>query len=376
VALQAAEWLFDPAVTVAAGYETNAALTTGPHDAASYTELYPRFNIRRKTETSAVNLELLGRATYYSTDDLEDTHEERVALSSFVQPTERTKLGLDAVSLWDTLFESAVIDSDTGNSEDVDIGLVTTRVSRNRREVRPSAVYALTERSSVAFRYQLTDVLFDDVGATGLVDYQLHFLSGAYSYRLTDTNDLQVVARGSQYRPAEGIDSDSAGLLAGISHKFSETLSSSILAGAGKTTETMTDGSEVDSNTFILEARATQRSELSRLDALISRDVQASGGGRSVSADQFRVFWDRRLSPTIRLRVRAPVFRNPALEGTDSSVDRRYAEAEVGLGWILAPEWSLSTAYKYRNRKYDVEVDSAQSSGVVIAVIWAPPQQR
>jgi len=374
--LHAAEWSFDPAASLAVGYESNAALTTGPHDATSHVTFSPGLAIRRTTETSAVNLEFLARATSYTESEYENTHEERINLSSFVRTTERTKLGLNAVSRWDTLFESTVVESDTDNSQDVDIGLVDTKVSRNRREVLPSVVYALTERGSVAFRYRLTDVLFDDVGTTGLVEYQQHLLSGTYSYRLTDTNDLQVVAQGAQFRPAADTESDTTALLAGITHKFSETAKAGFQAGVGKTTETQTDGSQVDTDTFVLEVRASQLSELSKLDALISRNVQPSGSGRSVSSDQLRVSWDPRLSPTIGLRVRARVFRNQALEGADPSADRRYAEAEVGLGWYWAPEWSFGVAYKYRRQKYDADLDSAESSGISATLAWAPPRRK
>lgn len=375
-ALHAAEWSLDPAVAVALGYESNAALTTGPHDAVSYGGLSPSLTFRRTTETSAINLGLLANATYYTGNEFEDTHEEQVALSSFVQSTERTRLGLDARVRWDTLFESAVLGSGTGNIQDVDIGLVTTQVRRSYRELLPSVGYALSERSWVTLRYRLTDVQFDDVGTTGLVDYQQHFLSGTYSHRLTVANDVNVVIQGSQYRPVAGTDSDTVGLLAGISHTFSPTANAGFLAGVGKTTETIADGSQVDTKTFILEARATQRSELSQLEGVVSRDVQPSGSGKSVATDQLRVYWNRYLSPTTAFLLRTTIFRNSALEGSDPLVDRRYAEAETGVGWYWAPEWSFSVAYKYRYQKYDADVDSAQSSGVSVALAWAPPRRK
>lgn len=376
-ALHAAEWSFDPAVAVTLGYESNAALTTGPHDAVSYAGLSPGLTFRRTTETSAINLGLLANATYYTGNEFEDTHEEQVALSSFVQSTERTRLGLDALARWDTLFESAVLGSGTGNIQDVDIGLArTAKVSRNYRELLPSVGYALSERSSVTFRYRLTDVLFDDVGTTGLVDYQQHFLSGTYSRRLTVTNDVNVVIQGSQYRPVAGTESDTVGLLAGITHTFSPTANAGFLAGVNKTTETIADGSQVDTNSFTLEARATQRAELSQLEGIVSRDVQPSGLGKSVETDQLRVYWNRYLSQTTAFLLRTTIFRTSALEGSDPLADRRYAEAEAGLGWYWTPEWSFGVSYKYRNQKYDVDADSAQSSGVSATLAWAPPRRK
>jgi hypothetical protein len=375
-ALYAAEWSLDPAVAVALGYESNAALTTGPHDSVSYAGLSPSLTLRRTTETSAINLGLLANATYYTGNEFEDTHEEQITLSSFVQSTERTRLSLDALARWDTLFESAVLGSGTGNLQDVDIGLVTTKLRRNYRELLPSVGYALTERSSVTFRYRLTDVLFDDVSTTGLVDYQHHILSGTYTHRLTVANDVNVVIQGSQYRPVAGTDSDTVGLLAGITHTFSPTANVGFLAGVNKTTETVADGSEVDTDSFTLEARATQRAELSQLEGIVSRDVQPSGIGKSVATDQLRVYWNRYLSQTTAFLLRTTIFRTSALEGSDPLVDRRYAEAEAGIGWFWAPEWSFSVAYKYRNQKFDVDADSAQSSGVSATLAWAPPRRR
>ena len=61
-----------------------------------------------------------------------------------------------------------------------------------------------------------------------------------------------------------------------------------------------------------------------------------------------------------------------ALEGEETSQDRRYTEAEAGVRWTMAPDWSLHVAYQYRYQKYDVVPDEAQSNGVFVAVIWTP----
>ncbi|MCI0516284.1 MAG: hypothetical protein L0Y45_00460 [Woeseiaceae bacterium] len=376
VALQAAEWSFEPAVTAALGYETNAALTVDPHDAVSEAILAPRIDVRRATETSSVDIGALAVATYYSGNDyFEDTLEGLVTLSSFVQSTERTRLGLDARSRLDYLYRTTATNPGTGDIEDVDIGLVTTRVSRSFSNVRPSLSYALSERSSATLRYQLTDAEFGDVGQSGLVDYQQHFVSGVYSYKLTDASNLEVVVQGRQYRPDRGTDSDTEQLLAGILHRFSPTVRAGFRAGIGNTTQTTPDGN-VDTSSYVFEARAVQEAELSRLQALLSHDVQPSGLGESVSANQLRLDWNRKLSPITSFRLRARVLRAEALEGPDPTVDRRYAEVDTGLNWALAPEWSLGLGYQYRYRKFDADLDTAQSHGVFAGLSWLPQQRK
>lgn len=371
----AADWSFDPAVSLALGHETNAALTTAPHDSVSSLLLSSSANILRKTETSEVDVGLLARVTKYSDKYFETTDEEQITLSSFNQVTERTRLGLNGVVRWDSLFESAVFGTGTGSIQDVDIGLVTTKVRRNWRELQPSASYATSERSSVSFRYRLTDVTFAEDTGTGLVDYQQNYLSGTYSYRLTVVDDLLLVVQGSQFRPSSGIESNNIGFLAGLTRKFSETLSAGILAGIGKTTEKLASGGETDSSSLVLGAHATQQAELSRLDAVINRDVQPSGGGRSTSTDQLRVNWDTRLTQTSSLVLRTTIFRNQVIEGSDPAVDRLYGEAETGMRWALSPEWSFLIAYQYRYQKFDARPDAAKSSGVTAVVSWAPPRR-
>ena len=373
--LQAAEWSFDPSATVAVGYETNAALTVDPHEAVSEAILIPGLAIRRVTETSAVDFGLLAVATYYSGNEFEDTVDGRVALSSYVQSTERTKLGLDASSRWDHLFRTTVTSTGTGDIQDIDIGLTTTRVKRNWSEVAPSVNYALSERSSVALNYRLTDVEFGDVGDSGLVDYQQHYVFGVYSYQLTDANSLEVLVTSGLYRPSSGTNSDTEQLLAGIVHRFTPTADAGFRAGISKTTQTV-PGGNVDTSGYVLEARAAQKAELSRLEAVISHDIQPSGIGQSVSANQVRLDWNQMLSPTMAFLLRARVLRSEALEGPDPTIDGRYAEAETGLDWALAPEWSLGVHYQYRYRKFDADLDTAQSNGVFAGISWAPPRRK
>jgi hypothetical protein len=372
----AAGWSVDPAVAVFVGYESNPGLTTETHNGTSEGSVVPALNIRRLTETSAVDVGILGRGTYYTRSEYQDTNEAQVALTSFVQSTERTRLSLDAVSRWDSLFESAVLGSGTGNLQDVDVGLANTKVRRRWLEATPYLTYGLTERSSVSLLYRLTDVRFEDVGASGLVDYQQNYVSGSYSYSLTPTNDLSLIVLGSQYRPAEGTDTDTAEILAGFSHAFSATASAGLHAGIGKATDTLPDGSQFDTSIFVLEVRGSQKSERSQLDAVISRDVQPSGGGQAVSTDQVRLDWNRDLSETTALVLRSTVFRNNSLRGTDPTVDRLYGEAAAGVDWVLAPDWSIGVRYQYRYQKYDAAENSASSHGLFVGVGWAPPRAQ
>ena len=119
----------------------------------------------------------------------------------------------------------------------------------------------------------------------------------------------------------------------------------------------------------------TQRSELTTLDGVISRDVQPSGVGQSVISDQFRMYMARKVSPMLDLVITAKVFRNKVLEGSDPNVDRRFYQLIPALSWHWRPEWTFSTQYWYTRQKFDVDPKAAESNAVYVVVTYAWPQQ-
>ncbi len=373
--LAAAEWSVEPAVTLGLGVDDNPALTTGPSDTSSFIFLSPRINWSKKTEISAVNLEMLLNATRYSGNQAEDTDSQILSLSSFLQTTERTKWGLNGSLQRDTLFETIQTTPGTGDLRDTDVALVEQKVRRVRLAARPSWNYALSERSSLGLSYGITDVSYSNTLGTDLVDYKDHFLSAIYSRRITGQDDLNLVVNRFAYRPAEkGTKSDTTQLLVGVSHAYSETSRGRFLVGSGKTTETTTTGTG-DTSSFVLEAGMVQRAELTTFDGVISRDVQSSGIGRSVMSNQLRMYLARKISPMLSFVLRANVLRNKVLEGSDPDIDRRYYELIPALSWQWRPEWAFGAEYRYRSQKFDANPETAKSNAMFVSATYTWPRQ-
>ena len=371
----AAELSFEPSIGLASSRDDNATLTTGAHESVTAVSIYPRMKWAKTTETSAVNLDLLLSATEYSGNQVPDTNTQILTIKSYLQTTERTKWGFDGDLRRDFLFEDVQTTSGTGDLQDTDVGLVTQKVRRDRLTAKPSWSYALSERSSLGVRYGITDVSYSNTIGTNLVDYKNHYLATTYSYRITMRDDLNFTLAHSAYRPdVSNTKSESNRLLVGVSHAYTETTRGRFLIGVGETSEKFTTRTD-DTSSYILEAGLLQRSELTRVDGVISRDVQPSGFDRSVISNQFRVRLTRKISPILSVVLRANMFRNKVLEGTDPNVDRRYYRLRTGLNWQWRPEWAIGMDYQYRRQKFDTDPESAKSNALIVDVTYTWPRQ-
>ena len=367
----AAEWVFQPSIDLASFYDDNVELATGPHTSSSGYILAPRFNLKRNTETSKLDLDAYSAFTSYQSGTIEDRSETVASLRSHNQMSERATVGLDGEFRRDTLFEQLNQGRGVGDLRDVDVGLSTsTRVRRSYVAANPYFDWLLTERSSMRIGYRLTDVGFRDAEGTGLVEYKEHIVSGSYTRQLTEKNSVSLSANAIRYRPETGAsEADTAQLLVGINRTFSETLRGSFAIGGSETEQTEAGVNEKTSG-VVLRAELEQKSEISQLDTVFSRDIAPSGIGQSLQSDQFRIRWLRKTSPFIDFVLEGQVLRNKVIEGSNPAVDRRYAEFGPGLRWHWLEHWAISAGYRYRRQKYDADSNSADSNAVFLGVTY------
>jgi len=367
----AAEWLTETSIDIASFYDDNAQLTTAPHESTSGYVLAPRFNVKRNTETSKLNLYGYVAHTDYARGEVEDQNEAAVYLTGENQLSELTTLGIDGQVRRDTLFERVDVGPGVGNLRDTDIGLSSsTQVRRTYSTVQPYYNRLLTERSALRLSYRITDVAFSNAGGTGLVDYKDHLVSGNFTHQLSDKDSFNVTGNVARYRPdTSNAQADTLQLLLGLSRKFTEATRGSFSIGASDTKQTES-GREDRSSGVVFSAGLEQRSDLSTFDGVVSRDVTPSGIGRSLQSDQLRVRWLRKTSPTVDFALQAQLFRNHVLEGSAPTIDRRYYQVEPELRWHWLDNWIVSTSYRYRKQKFDVDPAAADSNAVFLGLSY------
>lgn len=369
--VQGAEWIFQPSIDLASTYDDNVYLTADSTTSASGYIVAPRFSLKRNTETSKMDLDAYAAVTDYQQADVEDRTETVASLRSKNQTSERGTFGLDGELRRDTLFNYLNQRRGVGDLRDVDIGLSTAPVRRAYLAANPYFDWLLTERSSVRFGYRLTDASFSSAGGPSLVDYQEHIISGSYNRQLTEQNSASLTANAIRYRPDNSTyEADTIQLLAGLSRTFSESTRGSFAIGGSDTTQTQA-GAEGSASGVVLRAELVQKSEISQLDTVLSRDVAPSGIGRSLRTDQFRIRWLRKTSPTVDFILDGQVIRTHVLEGTDPMIDRHYIEIAPHFQWHWLEHWAISGGYRYRRQKYDADTNSADSNAVFLGVTYA-----
>jgi hypothetical protein len=138
------------------------------------------------------------------------------------------------------------------------------------------------------------------------------------------------------------------------------------VGGAKATEETGTE--EYDVTGYVFRAGFSQRTELTRLELVLSRDAHPSGGGHLVASDQVRMDLNHRVAERSEIWLRAWVFRDSVLQGEDPTIDRTYAEIEPGWNWNWTPELAVLASYRYRWQRYEVDSSAASSSAVFAGI--------
>jgi hypothetical protein len=368
----AAQWTWRPSVEVGAMRDDNLELTTGPHTSTSGYVVGARLDTEAKTETSVTKV--LGAATHtnYSRADIEDKNERGLYLTSENRMSERGTLGFEGEYRHDAVFETSVVRPGTGDVRDTDIGLSTrTEIRRDYRTFQPSWNWLLTERSAIRFGYRWSDVSFSETAGTGLVNYQDHLISAAYSRQLTPKQDVTVSTNIARYEPdTAGVKAQTLQLLAGLTQAFSPNVKGSAAFGVSRTTET-TPGNEDRSSGVVASATLRQTGELSTFEGVLSRDVTPSGIGRTLRSDQLRVYWTRQLAPEIEFVFNVQLLRTQLLEGSDPNANRTYYDIAPELRWRWLENTYVVGSVRYRKQKYESDPNSADSNAVFFGIRYS-----
>lgn len=364
-----AEWSLAPSVGLGVYYDTNPALITGEHESSSGAYGNAILGFQYATERSQANIGAAYYGARYREEGYENDDEGVIGLRSFTRPTERQTLGLDGEYRRSSLYEQrAKTEPGTGDIRDTDVGLA--RVRRDYWWAEPRWGIQMTERNALDIRYRHTEAQYDEI----LDDYDEDIGTVAVAHTLNPRDDIRFGVRGSRYRsPSADSRSTTSTVFLGFGRAFTATSRMELYVGGAKATEeTGTD--KYDVTGYVFRVGFTQRTELTRLELVLSRDAHPSGGGRLVASDQVRMDLHHRVAERSEIGLRAWVFRDSVLQGEDPTLDRTYAEIEPAWSWNWTPELAVITSYRYRWQKYDVNETAASSNAVFAGLGYSWPK--
>jgi hypothetical protein len=358
-----------PSVGLGIFYDTNPALITSEHESSSGAYGNAILGFQYATERSQANLGAAYYGARYREEGYENDDEGVISLRSFTRPTERQTLGLDGEYRRSSLYEQrAKTEPGTGDIRDTDVGLA--RVRRDYWWAEPRWGIQMTERNALDIRYRRTEAQYDEI----LDDYNEDIGTVALAHALNPRDNILFGVRGSRYRsPSADTRSTTGTVFLGFGRAFTATSRMELYVGGAKATEE-TGTEKYDVTGYVFRAGFTQRTELTRLELVLSRDAHPSGGGRLVASDQVRMDLNHRVAERSEMWLRAWVFRDSVLQGEDPTLDRTYAEIEPGWSWSWTPELAVIASYRYRWQKYDVDETAASSNAVFAGLGYAWPK--
>jgi hypothetical protein len=260
-----------------------------------------------------------------------------------------------------------------GESDLGDSGRVLVKNRRSRGSIRPHFDYELSQRHSLEFGANYTEVNYDQEIPGAQVDYRNADITAGLVTSLSPTSSLTARLRGARYETDIQGDSDSYGAeLQWDSHNAAGT-QTFLRAGA----QQVEFESGESTTAWLAGAGVSLLSGRNELFADLSRSVGPSSAGIVIARDQLRLRWTRDLTPRVSFLA--------GLRGThDDDVSeqsvfraRQYATGDIGLQWRWQEEFSLRVSYDYTWQDFDDALtDAATSSGAMVSVLYQPSQRR
>ena len=375
----AAEWLIEPTISLRGGYNDNIRLDTLPENAVWEKAITPsvRFgvakedrglfgkayaSVRRFSGGSGINSSsLLDREDYhFDTDAYYAT--ERNRFSGLVNYTQ------------DSTLDSEL--DQTGQA-------LSSRATRERFTLGPRWIHTLNETTQLDTSYNFTTVSYaDKEDFLRLVEYDYHQLSAALVRQLTPRIQGTLSTAYSSYQPETGFDSDTTNIQVGISRSFSETLSTSWLAGYRETTsdtliatgfcigadsgarfpgckggspvQTGTTKDDDTSSGSVFSASITKLLEKGELSANLSRQSNHSSDGELLDTTRLIVAGDYKFSEKLRSSLSIEYSNAETISRVSNilrKTDQDIFRVRPKIFWKWSQQWQLAAEYEYTERE-------------------------
>jgi hypothetical protein len=374
----AVEFSAEPSVSLKTLFTDNFTLTTDPHNDVFGLLLSPAVKLNAEGEAWKVT----GGAyvsfnRYWGQDGLNNT-EGGVDLRSDYR-AERNTYGLNV----------SFVRDNTLLSELATTGIVQAYTPRTQLVINPNWTYDLTEQTKLVTSYNFTGVNYSDTVGTSLIDYREQMLAVGLRHSLGERTTATLTGYYDFFETdPDNFKAQTAGLVGGIEHAFSETLKGILAAGprvthsvtsaqtqvcnapiqfglCTGTLTTLTSDVTKDSSGFTLTAELTQRwSETAAFNVRVAREINPTGVGALVQTDLVKAGISHDLSPTVVALLDAGIYRSKYVGSTIDPNKSQYIRVEPHVNWRLSEHWTLDAGYIYARQKYESQPAAATSNTV------------
>lgn len=403
----AAEWSVEPRISLRSGYNDNIRLTTGPHDSVWESSLTPAVKFGVATENNG----LFGNASASvrrftggsgaNSSSLLDREDYQLRTNAY----QRSELNEISGTL--DLTRDSTLDSELDETGRV----IQDRASRTRISLSPSWARLINEKTRLSLSYSFTNVSYsDEIGVPNLIEYDYEVLSASLTRQFTPKLQGTISSSFSTYKPEIGYDSETMNLQIGLTRNFSETLSTSWLAGVRETssdtpistgfcvgaddpanfpacspsppgiaiqTGAIKDESKNSGSAY--SANITKILERGKLTAALSRSSNPSGDGQLLDTTRLILFGEHKFSETFKTSMSVEYSNAETIVNTSGQPNRQTDEdffrVKPKLFWQWRQEWLLSAEYEYtENDNNNSSSDTATRNAFYLTLSYHQPK--
>lgn len=394
--VNAAEWKIEPSLTTRVQYNDNPRLFPDDiePDGSPVYSLNPRLALKADefNQWDAL-LDMSAKLTRYQ--DVEDADNNNI----FLALDSGTKTELTEWRLAAKLEENTNFDTDF-DTKTPDAGLLLDdKTLRKTLSVTPSLQWSLSETSLINFSLNHSDVSFDEVRQTNLVDYEYDTAQFSYSTLLIENHRLGLTGSYSEFDSPENkfsydqtvlsVDytytiNESSNIALSVGNRSIKSLIKDVIVACevqGQILPTI-DG-ECPPNPFfqvntVLEDIA-QKNDGSVVNMSYSYLYEAGlfriDGGRSVIPSSFGAAQEEisanllfRYKSTERLssEIKLGVSETEALSGVSLLSDRKRLQLDTGVTYRIAREMNLNLLYRYISQDITVTGQESTSNAILV----------
>jgi hypothetical protein len=397
----AAEWSAEPSITVRSGYNDNIRLTAAEHDSVWETSVTPalKFGVAEENRGLFGNADVAVRRYFGGNDresgDVLDREDARFNVNAYHR-TRRNEF---------TGFVNLTRDSTLDSEFDETGNVIDDRATRIRKTISPGWSFNLTQLTRLDTEYSFTTVDFsDDPGIDNNIPYDYHVVSGSVTHVFTPKVQATLASSWSSYQPETNLDSNTVNLQAGITRVFSETLTTSWLAGMRETkSDTLVPAGfcvganpgakfpsctggfpvptgaakdDTEDTGTIYSASITKLLESGKLSLTASRASAPASDGDLLDSTRFIFVGEHRFTKTLSARLRAEYAIietiSSATAGLNDRDDRTLYRIVPKVTWRWSREWAISGEYEYAEKDEDNESGTATRNAVYLSLTYRP----
>jgi hypothetical protein len=367
----AAEYYYQPIVTLSTAYNTNLDLSPLATDKRSaegyYADASTIFGVATPTSETILQPRLL--YNYYPSAS------DRDRLEAFLNLNSRYSWQRDRVSITGFFDHRDDVNAEQPGAADtntVNPGLGNTTpttgralvgVTRNYLILDPTYVHQLTPLSGIGLsgEYQRLTYSQDDSNHLGFNFYQGKVF---YSNKLDLRTDFSVGVYGNRYE-GTNVDahSNSGGLQLSGGYSWTQTLQTNLSAQVQKTKYTqVTDNLNVNSTPWGASITTLYDAQTSKYTFSLGRTIYPSSVGGLYATDQVRVQYDKDFTARFHFTGAVRVFRDRNTAGVPDINYRNYATGNLRVQYMLTPRLFVATSYNYIYQKYKLDPNSADAN--------------